>query len=199
MKVSITAFFNRLERLVWLMRISGLEGPTKRGRMFKLLQEIDSGASVNQLQSLQIERSLINEALKSLRSLTFDRKQFARPVLRRISIALGADSGSCCPVECTLEHILPQGKRAASSWRSIFTGKPAKSYSHQLGNLTFLSAKDNHAADNRPWEEKRAIYARSQFVLSKELMELQIWDGPAIDARTERLVRVLIGAWDIQH
>jgi hypothetical protein len=73
-----------------------------------------------------------------------------------------------------------------------------KSYAHQLGNLTFLSEIENHSADNKSWEEKRAIYARSNFILSRELQEVGRWDTAAIRARTERLIRILLGAWDIQ-
>lgn len=192
------AFFRRLERLVWLMRISGYEGQKKQGRIYSILDEIDAGLQVDQMKSLDIERGLIEATLTNLRSENFDRKHYCKAVLRRISIALGSDSGPPCPKDCTLEHILPRGRKMPKPWRGIITGRSVKSLAHQLGNLTFLSEKDNHAADNEAWEVKRGIYSSSSFILSKELHEVQRWDAAAIKERTERLIRILLGAWNIQ-
>jgi hypothetical protein len=191
-------FFRRLERLVWLMRIAGLEGQKKQTRMFSLLSDIDSGNALERMSSLQADRTLIEAALTNLRSENFDRKQYCKAVLRRISIALGADSGPPCPKNCTLEHILPRAKKTPKSWRGIISGRSVKSYAHQLGNLTFLTEAENQCADDKTWEEKRAIYAKSKFVLSQELQEIERWDTAAVRARTERLIRILLGAWDIQ-
>ena len=192
------AFFRKLERLVWLMRVAGLEGQKKQARTFSLLRELDAELPLERMQSLDADRPLIDAVLTNLRSENFDRKQYCKAVLRRISIALGADSGAPCPKHCTLEHILPRAKKPPKPWRGIISGRSVKSYAHQLGNLTFLTEPDNHSADDRSWEEKRAIYAKSDFILSRELHEVERWDTAAIRTRTERLIRILLGAWDIQ-
>ena len=191
-------FFRRIERFVWLTRIAAIEAPKKLDRVFKLLDEIDTGVKVDEMKSLQIDRDLQQSAIASLTSPTFDRKRYAKAALHRISIVLGSDPGPPCPVKQTIEHILPQGQRGNSVWAKVFPGKTVKSSAHQLGNLTILPRAINIKLANLPWLEKRPVYAQSEFVLTRELKELEAWDATAISNRTDRLIRVLFKAWDLE-
>lgn len=191
-------FFKRLERLVWLMRLAGLDDPKKQDRIIRLLANIDTAVPVAQMSALDIEATLKEAARKSLSSETFDRKHFVKPVLRLLCVTKGADPGPFDVCGATIEHILPQGTKSKAAWGNDFPAKVAKTCAHRLGNLTLLSTADNHLVANRSWADKRGIYVKSEYVLSREAGDLQRWTPDAVIQRTERLIQELFQFWDLR-
>lgn len=191
-------FFDRLERLVWLLRLAGIDPTRQQRQIIRLIGEIDKDVPVSGMRELDISRAVHDSAWTNLKSTTFDAKHHAPRMLRRISLSVGADPGPICPVEVTVEHILPRGWIEDSHWRRHFkTEKSVKAYAHRLGNLTFLSAKDNREADACDWPDKRKIYARSGFALTRELVSIDDWTPAVIEKRTDQLSRMLFKAWEL--
>lgn len=192
-------FFRRLERLVWLMRIAGLDPTRQHNRIVQLLGEIDRGIPVADMRELDVTTELRNKALLNLRSPSFDAKHFSARVLRRISIAMGQDPGPIAHDRLTIEHVLPRAFAPRSGWRTHFPSQRAvKQHAHRLGNLTFLSPAENQKADQQDWPEKRSILARSQYVLSRRLAESKAWTAAEIFSRTEELISILFKDWEIR-
>lgn len=193
------AFFTNLERIVWLMRLAGIDPTRQQRQIIRLLGEIDKGTPVEAMRELEVTRVLRTTAYANLVSNTFDNKHYAAKVLRRVSLEMGSDSGAICPVNVTIEHVLPRGFAVASGWRRHFkTEKAVKNYTHQLGNLTFLTGQHNRLADACDWSNKREIYVQSSFALTRELVDLDDWTPAAIEDRTERLSRLLFNRWNIE-
>lgn len=191
-------FFRLLERLVWFMRLSGAD-PVKRQRhILRLLGEMDKGARPDAMRELEISKAVRILAEDNLRSPTFDAKHYAARVLRRASVAIDKDPGPIHPVGCTLEHILPRSFVPDGPWRKDFSNRRSvQSHAHRLGNLTFLTAGDNQAADTLDWSAKRRILAASDFALSKRAAAVKQWTPAAITERTEDLIAVLMKAWKL--
>ncbi len=191
-------FFARLERLMWMLRLSGMDPSRQQKLLVRLLAEIDKGMPVAEMKELAISKATRDDALESLRAHTFDSRRYAGRILRRISSELGQDPGPIHPDLCTVEHILPCGWLDKSGWRTEFkTPKSVKSYSHRLGNLTLLSGADNFAADSKDWSDKRVIYAQSGFKIATTLAGTDEWNSKAIDDRTEHMIRILFDAWEL--
>lgn len=192
-------FFRLLERLVWFVRLSGAD-PVKRQRhILRLLGEMDKGGPATSLRELEISNGMHQAALENLRSPTFDSKHYASRLLRRASVALGQDPGPTHASRVTLEHILPRSFLPGTPWRTAFPSRKAvQSHAHRLGNLTFLSAADNQAADTLDWTAKRRILAASEFVLSKRAGSARQWTSESIAARTEDLIGVLMKDWQMK-
>ena len=192
-------FFRLLERLVWMVRLSGLD-PVKRQRhILRLLGEMDKGGKVDALRELEIPRTMRDAALDNLRSPTFDAKHYAPRLLRRVSVALGRDSGPIHSSKVTLEHILPRSFAGDGAWSKQFPNKKvAQAHAHRLGNLAFLTAADNQAADTSDWTAKRRILAASEFVLSHNAATAKLWTPDQILDRSEQLIAVLMKAWQIK-
>lgn len=192
-------FFHRLERLVWMMRLAGLDPTKQQVRILQLLGEIDRAAKVEDMRELEIGKTLREGALSNLRSKTFDSKHYAARVLRRISDALGQDPGQVHPEKVTIEHILPRAWPLNDGWRKRFpTKKSVQTYAHKLGNLTFLTGPENRAADTLDWSEKRPILAGSRLILANRLAATIDWTPDSIMNRTEELIRILFGTWDMK-
>ncbi len=191
-------FCSQVERLIWMLRLAGHDATKQQRFVFRILSDIDKGLLVAEMADLEISKQVKKDALASLRAHTFDARRYATRTLRRASAAMGQDPGPRNPKTCTVEHILPSGWLAKSGWRKDFkTPKMVKANAHKLGNLTFLSEKHNRAAASKDWDEKRAVYAQSDFILTKELANIQDWNEKAIDERTERLIGVLLKSWDL--
>lgn len=191
-------FFVRLERLMWMMRLAGVDPAQQQKKLLKLLGSIDKGLTAGDIPELEISKEIRDDALASLRAPTFDARRYAGRVLRRIAAHIGNDPGPIHSTNCTIEHILPCGFLEKSGWRHDFkSSKVVKSYSHRLGNLTFLTGEQNNLADSKDWDAKRAIYETCDFEITRELISVERWDQKAIDARTERLIRLLFDAWEL--
>lgn len=192
-------FFARLDRLAWLLRIAGIDPTRQQRQIIRLLAEIDKDTPVESMKELEITRSVRDSAWTNLRSSTFDSKHYATRVMRRISVELGQDPGPICPVAVTVEHVLPRGWLDNSGWRRHFkTEKVVKSYAHKLGNLTFLTAEQNRAADAAEWPEKLKSFSRCEFAMTRELVKTPDWTADVIEARTDRLAGLLFKAWNLQ-
>jgi hypothetical protein len=192
-------FFKRLERLVWMMRIAGLDPAKQQTRIIQLVGEIERGVAPAAMRELEIPHAIRDAALTNLRSKTFDAKQYSARVLRRISVSLGQDPGPVNTTTVTVEHILPRGFAQKSGWRTHFpTKRVVQANSHKLGNLTFLTSADNQAADTLDWQDKRPIFARSKLVLANRLGVTGDWTAQSITSRTEDLIRILFESWDLK-
>lgn len=192
-------FFKLLERLVWLMRIAGFDPTKQQSRIIHVMAEIEKGTSPSEMRELAISQSMLSSALTNLRSTTFDSKHYDARVLRRVSVALGQDPGPIHSENVTIEHILPRGYAPKVGWRKHFpTRGSVQEHAHRLGNLTFLTAADNQAADTLDWSDKRPILARSRLILSNRLAATADWTPSTIAGRTEEMIRILLRTWDLK-
>lgn len=190
-------FFQRLERLVWCLRIAGTDVPTKENRIIRLLAEIEAGIAVEAMKELAINDKVLAAVLAGLRSSTFRDKHYAVPVMRLLSELNGGDSGPVDGVRVTVEHILPQSPGKQAGWLQRLTKRKLKPHINRLGNLTFLSQADNQRAGALSWDEKRRILARSGFVLSEIAAREPVWSVETIDRRTETSIAQLMREWNI--
>ena len=192
-------FFRRLERLVWLLRIAGIDPTRQQRQIIRLLAEIDKDLHPDAMRELEISKAVRETAWTNLTSATFDSKHYCTRVMRRVSVELGPDPGPICPINVTVEHVLPRGFLEGSAWRRNFkTEKAVKSYAHRLGNLTFLTAEDNRTADVLDWAEKKKKYEKSDFGMTRELNGIKDWTAEVIEARTNSLAGLLFKSWDLE-
>jgi hypothetical protein len=113
-------FFKRLERLVSLMKIAALDPSQQYSRVVRLIVEIGRGLDAGKMSELDISTEIREQALRNLRSGSFDLKKCCAPALRRISVALGHDPGPVERSSLTLEHILPSAYLSKSGWKKSF-------------------------------------------------------------------------------
>jgi Protein of unknown function DUF262/Protein of unknown function (DUF1524) len=99
------------------------------------------------------------------------------------------------PNRVHVEHILPQSPRASALAEAGMSPEQAARAINRLGNLTLLSSRRNQELSNRPFSEKRSVYARSDVFLTRELAGLDRWNAAEIEARSQRLADAAVVAF----
>ena len=91
----------------------------------------------------------------------------------------------------TIEHIMPQ--KLTDKWRRMLGEKQAEkiheNYLHSLGNLTVTDY--NSELGNKPFDEKKKIFANSPIGLNRYFEDIEKWDKQAIEDRTDVLAEKL--------
>lgn len=94
----------------------------------------------------------------------------------------------------TREHILPQ--ELTEVWETML-GRDATNihamYLHTIGNLTLTGM--NESMGNKPYEEKKKVFANSGFALNKYFEQCTVWDSEAIQERAGELGKVALQIW----
>lgn len=201
---STSAFLGRLERLVWLMRLAGSDPSVQENRMIKIVTQIDATDDPEAMDALAVERHLIDAARVNLRSPTFHAKRYSADVLRRISVALGADPGPVDGKRVTVEHILPRNPPPDTLWwRDFTTKKKVQNYAHRLGNLLFLTEEQNQKASAYDYGFKRGVFVEALQAgpnpLVEHALQYPVWTVETIDERTRDLIDILFKGWDLKQ
>jgi hypothetical protein len=191
-------FARRLDRLVWMSRIAGVDPGVQETRMLHLLGEIEAGVPVERMGRLQIESKLRAEVISNLRSPNLAAKHYAGYLLRRLSILYGSDPGPIVRDDVTIEHILPRNPHGVREWLAIYRSPDGcKAHHQKLGNVVLLSGPENQLAGTKCWEEKRAILARSSFSLARDASQEAEWTARTITRRTDQLVNMLLKSFGL--
>lgn len=90
-----------------------------------------------------------------------------------------------------VEHIMPQ--RQSESWP--LDEQEAQQYRKRLGNMVLLSPEDNVKLGNKPFSEKRKVYAKCPFLLTQEVAKFDEWGPVEIDDWQQLLAEKAVEIW----
>ncbi len=96
--------------------------------------------------------------------------------------------------DVNLEHILPQ--TPSENWGHI-SDEDAANYYKRLGNLTIMDSDLNVAADNDPFEDKKAVYQQSRIEITRSIVDKPFWDTEAIENRQQELSQIAVQVWSL--
>jgi alkylated DNA nucleotide flippase Atl1 len=119
-------------------------------------------------------------------------------VLRRIEEAAASNEvvnwGAC---DFTLEHVMPQHLTEPWFFHLEAGGDaPIATHAellHTIGNVTLTCY--NPSLSDRPFAEKRVIYADSGLRMNREIADLENWGRDSMLARSDRLAAIATGIW----
>jgi hypothetical protein len=95
--------------------------------------------------------------------------------------------------DISVEHVLPQADEA--DWPG-FSDLEAESYVSRIGNLTLLSASRNAKLGHASWPTKKAEYAQSEYLLTREIAQDDaVWSPERVHARQRRLADAAVAHW----
>jgi Protein of unknown function DUF262/Protein of unknown function (DUF1524) len=191
-------FFAQLDRFAWLLRLAGTDPNEQESRFIKLTLAITNSQPPGSWKEFTIEPRLIEDALIILRSRTFYFKHMSHPILRRLCAILGQESGQIDGVKVSVEHVLPRKPPSDRRWTRDFKSLSGISdHTDRLGNLALLTGPQNRKADTNDWPVKQGILGASGFALSLEAAANIEWMPRTIEARTEKLIKLLFTTWEL--
>ena len=134
----------------------------------------------------------------AFRNLTIANHKLARYYLRTLEITHHNQAEpEWVPNEdtvITLEHVLPE--HPSNNWPDIETAIHS-TYYKRLGNMALLTGTLNRDIGNDPFGYKREILALSDYQLTKEIADEQVWGPAEIERRQERLSQLAVKAWPL--
>jgi Protein of unknown function DUF262/Protein of unknown function (DUF1524) len=196
-------FLRDLERLAAVLMIVGVEPNKVFQRYGEVVREL-KGNGPAKGSALDIEAELLGKARVLLGGDRFggrERERFRMPVLLKVNDLLKGDVVTVNPRRVSCEHVLPRNG-GRTRWNRLFRhperGYVGAEYANRLGNLAILTHEDNRTADTKPYEVKRKILKASGFALSKDAAKEKAWTAAVIEARTERLLQILVAHWRLK-
>lgn len=165
------------------------------GQMFVRALARDAGDPVAALETYLLERGWPDDHrfVEAFVQFPLYKRGYACEVLETLEQARGHKEPAALQA-AQIEHVMPQTLR--HEW-ILMLGEDAErvhaDWLHRPGNLT-LSAY-NQEVGNQPFEHKRARFAQSNIVLTREIGEAQAWDADAIRARGEAMAHAAKAIW----
>jgi hypothetical protein len=96
--------------------------------------------------------------------------------------------------DATIEHVMPQ--TLTPEWETSLGPEAGRIYSewlHTLGNLTLTGY--NPELSNKPYSDKRSVYALSNFVLNRHFGTCETWGSTEIRNRAAKLFGTALQLW----
>ncbi len=132
-------------------------------------------------------------ATKVLRTTSSRNKQVARYILFMIESQMSHAHYDIDNPEYSLEHVLPENP--IDGWEH-FEHEQIDEWIYRLGNLTLLEASLNRTAGNKPFNDKRIVYAQSHFRITREIAEQnEEWTVERLAERQRRMARLATDIW----
>jgi len=121
--------------------------------------------------------------------------KLARYVLCRIESDVSGIARDWLADPGSIEHVLPENP--SQEWDAVIAADRQMQFIYRVGNLTLLERRLNRDAANLPFEQKRALYAESEYRMSRALDEHapSEWSTAAIEARQDRLAHRAVAIW----
>ena len=94
--------------------------------------------------------------------------------------------------EINLEHVLPE--KPEGNWPR-FSEEERSLYWKRIGNLCLLKAGDNSTMKSAGYSDKKSVYEKSAYRLTKGVAEADEWTTSAIEARQKVLSRLALKTW----
>ena len=94
-----------------------------------------------------------------------------------------------------LEHVLPE--TPSGNWPQ-FSDDQAKLYYKRIGNLALMRASDNSDLKSAGFATKKPTFAKSPYVLTKQIADVDDWTADEIVVRQKTLATYAVKAWPIK-
>lgn len=119
-------------------------------------------------------------------------KKLVRYILLSIENKLFNKDYHLFDTNVTIEHIFPENYMNIEE-------QIDESIIYRLGNLTILEGGLNRECANKPFKEKKDLYKRSQYGITKEISENTEWSEDEIRSRQLNLAKIATSIWRLPY
>jgi uncharacterized protein with ParB-like and HNH nuclease domain len=177
--------------------VCGLNAQELESHYAKTAQLLDSSQGDALDQVLAHLRSVMpgSDAFQEgFRQVRMGVKYVTRYVLASIERAMNPVGELKPSDEVHIEHILP--RTVTEFWENrVPEDEDYGDVAQRWGNLTLLHQAPNQQISNGPFEAKRALYAKSDLRITREVATLDDWNHEAIDMRQRWLAAIADQLW----
>lgn len=179
--------------------------PNEQERVFNAVAEKITNAGLR--QAADIVRSLrpiypsdaeFRSAFteKQLRTTTPRNRRVVRHILFAIEHHVSGQGFDPVTDRYSVEHVLPE--HPGDHWEA-FSDEQADRAVYRLGNMTPLKSADNRAVGNAAFEDKRRVYAESEFAITRQIAEnYETWTPERIASRQLWLAKQATAIWRVE-
>ena len=203
---NILTFLNDLERLaagMWLMRYDENDRIERYGKILTAI-ELGSDLTISPLQLSDLEIELVIGALDG-NIYEISPKPKRTMLLLRLDEELSSGEATYEFDRITVEHVLPQTPIEGSKWIEWWPDENQRFANvHRLGNLALLNRRQNSAARNWEFDQKKTKYFKTRggatpFVITNDACQKNEWTPAVFEERQARFVKKLKDVWRLNN
>lgn len=155
---------------------------------------LSAQAVIDKLKAVYPEDSVFSASFeeKELSTVGARNKKVARYILFALEKHLSNSDYDFDSDKYGIEHILPESP--GLEWPDYDESKDYR-FIYRIGNYTLLTASENRDIGNKGYADKKAVYEKSGFTLTKKITDESSWDTERIGNRQKAMAKWATSVW----
>lgn len=199
----VLEFVKVLEKRLVIDWVNGNSFADRLNRVYGILEVIEEKDSLEEIKEapvflydLERTTAYFENALNDIDFYSKGRMMIPKYIFVRLDMEKRANEVLDYSDKIMIEHVLPRNAKEAY-WKDNFSADQRRNWANKFGNLVIITGAKNTRANNKPFAEKVEQYLskKSDFTITKEVLELSDWNMDSLKDRHESLVNRALELW----
>ncbi|XZK29424.1 DUF262 domain-containing protein [Clostridium perfringens] len=199
----VLEFVKVLEKRLVIDWVNGNSFADRLNRVYGILEVIEEKDSLEEIKEapvflydLERTTAYFENALNDIDFYSKGRMIIPKYIFVRLDMEKRANEVLDYSDKIMIEHVLPRNAKEAY-WKENFSADQRRNWANKFGNLVIITGAKNTRANNKPFAEKVEQYLskKSDFAITKEVLELSDWNMDSLKDRHESLVNRALELW----
>nr|WP_242944768.1 DUF262 domain-containing protein [Clostridium perfringens] len=199
----VLEFVKVLEKRLVIDWVNGNSFADRLNRVYGILESIEEKDSLEEIKEapvflydLERTTAYFENALNDIDFYSKGRMMIPKYIFVRLDMEKRANEVLDYSDKIMIEHVLPRNAKEAY-WKDNFSADQRRNWANKFGNLVIITGAKNTRANNKPFAEKVEQYLskKSDFAITKEVLELSDWNMDSLKDRHESLVNRALELW----
>lgn len=199
----VLEFVKVLEKRLVIDWVNGNSFADRLNRVYGILEAIEEKDSLEEIKEapvflydLERTTAYFENALNDIDFYSKGRMMIPKYIFVRLDMEKRATEVLDYSDKIMIEHVLPRNAKEAY-WKDNFSADQRRNWANKFGNLVIITGAKNTRANNKPFAEKVEQYLskKSDFAITKEVLELSDWNMDSLKDRHESLVNRALELW----
>ena len=199
----VLEFVKVLEKRLVIDWVNGNSFADRLNRVYGILEAIEEKDSLGEIKEapvflydLERTTAYFENALNDIDFYSKGRMMIPKYIFVRLDMEKRPNEVLDYSDKIMIEHVLPRNAKEAY-WKDNFSADQRRNWANKFGNLVIITGAKNTRANNKPFAEKVEQYLskKSDFAITKEVLELSDWNMDSLKDRHESLVNRALELW----
>ena len=199
----VLEFVKVLEKRLVIDWVNGNSFADRLNRVYGILEAIEEKDSLEEIKEapvflydLERTTAYFENALNDIDFYSKGRMMIPKYIFVRLDMEKRPNEVLDYSDKIMIEHVLPRNAKEAY-WKDNFSADQRRNWANKFGNLVIITGAKNTRANNKPFGEKVEQYLskKSDFAITKEVLELSDWNMDSLKDRHESLVNRALELW----